>query len=385
MSGSFDLAILGGGCSGLSLAQSLIDCGYSKNVVIIEPRAAYEHDRTWCFWAEKRHNLSSIVSKSWSKWQISMAGRVVEHMGHRLSYQQIRSADFYAAALKAMARAPNIEMRKETHAGAITGTRGDVKIETDSGHISARLVIDTRPRPPERDTAKLWQVFSGGDVETRHACFDPSQAGLMQNMSSGAAGLKFLYVLPTTPHRALVQTTRFALNKSVPKALDWEFERDLAALIDGPVRIHRRERGCLPMGQTPQKPQAIIIGAGQAAGALRASSGYGFMRIQSWAHEAACQIASGRAPTSKPPGSFFERQMDSIFLTALARSPEAAADWFARLAMQLNGDEFGRFMSETASMRLWLKVVSALPKTPFLHALIAGAAPMDATALKAVR
>ena len=387
MSGPFDLAILGGGCSGLSLAHALVDCGYSKTAIIIEPRGAYEHDRTWCFWAQRRHRLSPIVSKSWSKWHISTPGKLIEHTGHRLSYQQIRSADFYAASVAAIARAPNIELRRNTKAGAVVATRDGVRIETDAGRISARLVIDTRPRPPESDTATLWQIFSGGDLETRHACFDPSQAGLMQNMSSDSAGLKFIYVLPTTPRRALVQTTRFALDKAAPETLDREFERDLAALIDGPVTIQRRERGCLPMGQTPQKPDAsaTVIDAGQAAGALRASSGYGFMRIQSWAHSAVCRIASGRAPISKPPGSLFERKMDSIFLTALARSPEAAAGWFVRLAMQLSGDEFGRFMSETASARLWLRVVSALPKTPFLHALIAGSPQMGAAYLKAVR
>ena len=33
-----DLAILGGGCAGLSLVHSLIDKGYQGTVVVVEPR-----------------------------------------------------------------------------------------------------------------------------------------------------------------------------------------------------------------------------------------------------------------------------------------------------------------------------------------------------------
>ena len=63
--------------------------------------------------------------------------------------------------------------------------------------------------------------------------------------------------------------------------------------------------------------------------------------------------------------------MDAIFLAALIRSPQVAPSWFASLAEYLSGDEFGRFMSQSPSTGLWLKVVSALPKAPFINALLA--------------
>ena len=69
MSRTYDIAILGGGCAGLSLARELANLSYSKRVIIIEPRTVYEHDRTWCFWAEARHSLSELVSKKWSLWR----------------------------------------------------------------------------------------------------------------------------------------------------------------------------------------------------------------------------------------------------------------------------------------------------------------------------
>ncbi|MEL6172911.1 MAG: hypothetical protein AAFR02_13015, partial [Pseudomonadota bacterium] len=60
---------------------------------------------------------------------------------------------------------------------------------------------------------------------------------------------------------------------------------------------------------------------------------------------------------------------DKIFLKALSRRPIDAGDWFVRIADRLTGDDFARFMSRSPDAKLWLRVVGALPKTPFLVAL----------------
>lgn len=374
MSEHVDLAILGGGCAGLSLASVLASKTCTKKVVIIEPRRSYQHDRTWCFWADAEHALSGIVSKTWQHWQVSTVDQVIDHAGSQLSYQQIRSDDFYEACLATIADTPNIELRQGLYAESVSDLGDQVMVETDGGPISADFVIDTRPRPPKTDTAAIWQVFSGAEVETQEPCFDPSTAGLMQNMTSDERGLKFTYTLPVSAHRALVQTTRFALTRCLPERLDEEFRSDLNDLIDCSVTLHRWERGCLPMGQTelPTGASPRIMRAGQAAGALRASSGYGFLRIQAWAQAVARDFIRERKFDAHPSGSRLEKKMDAIFLAALTKSPQAASNWFASLADKLSGDEFGRFMSQSPSLDLWLKVISALPKAPFIRALVAG-------------
>ena len=68
-----DLAILGGGCAGLSLVHSLIDKGYQGTVVVVEPRTDYTHDRTWAFWQLARHKWSALVQTSWTRWALSEA------------------------------------------------------------------------------------------------------------------------------------------------------------------------------------------------------------------------------------------------------------------------------------------------------------------------
>ena len=381
MKAPYDIAVLGGGCSGLSLGRDLAQRGYQGRAIIIEPRTAYEHDRTWCFWAPARHRLSGLVSKRWMQWRISSAQNVTTHRGARLHYQQVRSGDFYKASANIIANAPNIELRQGVQALSAHDDGRNVHVETSNGPFTARQVIDTRPRPEARDAARLWQIFSGGDIETCEACFDPDAAGLMEQMSSDRHGLKFTYILPITPERALVQTTRFTKNRRAPCSMDDEFKNDLSALTKGSGAVMRWERGLLPMGQSPidSVGSPRFIPAGQAAGALRASSGYGFLRIQAWAQKTAHElVVYGYARPSRY-GSIIERYMDTIFLEAFSQSPEASAKWFSRIADRLSGDEFASFMSQTPSPYIWMRVVSALPKTPFLKALFTEARSVAAS------
>ena len=62
--------------------------------------------------------------------------------------------------------------------------------------------------------------------------------------------------------------------------------------------------------------------------------------------------------------------MDHIFLAVLRRRPDLAPSIFTSMAAALTGDEFASFLSGEAGSKIWLKVILAMPKLPFLQALI---------------
>ena len=62
--------------------------------------------------------------------------------------------------------------------------------------------------------------------------------------------------------------------------------------------------------------------------------------------------------------------MDQIFLKVIRRQPTLAPVIFTSLARYLNGDEFACFLSGEANVKIWLKVVFAMPTWPFLFALL---------------
>ena len=59
-----DVAILGGGCAGLSLAVRL--AGTGLRVTVVEPRLEYEDDRVWSFFRTRPLTMTtSIVEKTY--------------------------------------------------------------------------------------------------------------------------------------------------------------------------------------------------------------------------------------------------------------------------------------------------------------------------------
>ena len=375
-----DLAILGGGCAGLSLVHALIEKGYKGSVVVVEPRTDYTHDKTWAFWQLPSHKWSVLVEKSWSRWTLSEGHRRNVQIGHDYCYQIINAHAFYGHINALIDKAPNVRLVQGQRARSLVPRLDAVCVETDSVTYEANYVVDTRPRSPADDQSALWQVFYGGEIEVDHDAFNVDTAGLMEDFRVSSGGVGFVYTLPTSARSALVQLTWFQQDHQSPQALEEDFWQVVTEKYGQSARIMREEAGILPMGQVPihhSPPDPRIVGAGQAHGALRASSGYGFWRIQHWADQMAVNLTAGTPPTVCPNDAPFLSLMDSIFLGAMRAHFYQAPSWFLRLSRTLTGDEFAKFMMGQVSFWLWIKVMAALPKAPFLSSLafnIAGSA-----------
>ena len=78
---SVDVAIVGGGMSGLALACQIDRRNNLKQTrtiksLVLEPRNRYQRDKTWCFWRREAGHFDAAISHSWSRWEIRSAGRV---------------------------------------------------------------------------------------------------------------------------------------------------------------------------------------------------------------------------------------------------------------------------------------------------------------------
>ena len=68
----FDIVIIGGGCSGLSLAYQLEINSKLKgrSLAIIDNRDRYFRDKTWSFWKVNQHDFEDCVIKSWKQFSV---------------------------------------------------------------------------------------------------------------------------------------------------------------------------------------------------------------------------------------------------------------------------------------------------------------------------
>jgi lycopene beta-cyclase len=375
-----DLVILGAGCAGLSLAARLARSQTPLRVEIVEPRTDYEDDRSWCFWRPRRHDLSDLVSHSWDGWRFSGdTGPAAHHRVAGLSYQYVRGSDFYQRALERIDGAADIRTQFGARATELVplgdGPDALVRVETDRGSILARHVIDTRPRPMP---AVLYQSFSGVEIESEDPLpFDPNEVGLMDSMATDAGGMHFRYTLPLGRTRALLEWTRFSVAPVPLATLAAELAGQLELLGLSGARVIRREAGILPMGTlgaAPEAPRGVVF-AGNSGGALRAASGYGFLRIQNWARDCADGLDRGGPPVGHPPEPWLRRSMDRIFLQAARADLERTPEYFLALARGVPAAGLVRFLSDAARLTDYARLIAALPTVPFLRQLAPSPVP----------
>lgn len=363
-----DLVILGGGCAGLSLASRLAREG-GLDVTVVEPRSTYVDDRTWCFWSDSRPSDDArLITHQWSEVSVSDGDEIARVSCAKRPYSLIRSIDFYRHHTTIINASENVSL--------LTGTRADTPKQVDAqwvtpttgGAIVSKFVVDTRPFLDKKGIEPmLWQSFLGVEVETGYDGFNADTAQLMNFLPSAGNEVKFLYVLPFSARRALVEITYFCPYRPTHA----EMRAVLKAALPKDYVVLRQEQGSIPMGLPHSvTPTATnYIHAGAHAGCTRASTGYAYKRIQKWAESCAASIQAGNPPVPVAQDPQWMRHMDRIFLQVLLNEPGRAADIFCRLFRGISPGQLTRFLSDEPNAVDLLGVVAALPKMPFLRAL----------------
>ncbi len=377
MSDAYDLVILGGGCAGLSLSMALAaHGGRCPRTLVIESRTEYTNDRTWCYWNDRSAPVRYQIRRRWQTMRVAHAGQSVTLDCGSTPYHMVAAHDFYAAAQALIDRQPNIALTRGTSVLAEPTRNGGVwTICTSSGNVTARSVVDTRPpQLPRRDGATLWQSFYGQEIECGAAVFDPLSVDLMNFLAPDARCVPFVYVLPVTPTRALVEVTVFGATPLASDALRTRLEAAVAQRVGGaPFTTLRSEHGILPMGLNEAPPSAdkSCVRVGVMAGGARPSTGYAFQRIQRWAGLCAHALVNRGHPVGHRPDPWPLRLMDQIFLDVLRADPSRGGAIFFSLFSGADPARVIRFLSGTAGVVDSLAVVAAMPVPPFVRAALA--------------
>ncbi len=377
-----ELAICGGGLAGLSLAIALSELGEAcPRTHLVEARHAYKRDRTWSYWRLHDHPFDAAVRSRWSRCLVRGGGRDVHFNADPTPYETIEAHTLYDMALERLRGHPKITMSLGVPVDALTEDGGAVAVETPAGRMSADLCVDTRPpvwvRPEDTEILPqgLVQAFAGIEIETEEPCFDPGEVILMDFLPGTHEGeIRFFYVLPFSPTRALVEDTRFTPRAHVPPPLEG-LEEAVARYVGHPFTVHYREAACLPMisavGMDPSAPGSRILRMGTAGGALRPSSGYGFLAIQRQAAALAQGITRhGLAAEALRPGlgtrTAWLSAMDKVWLRVLRHHPHLGPLLSAVIFEKADTQRAIRFLADTGSLIDAAAVVMSLPKLPFL-------------------
>ncbi|MFF3313416.1 lycopene cyclase family protein [Streptomyces sp. NPDC002952] len=378
-----DVAIIGAGAAGLSLAHRLSSGAAGRptpSVVLLTapPGPLRPPRRTWCYWEAGAGAYDRALTASWQRLRVrGREGSWTDSRIAPLRYKMLCSDDFEELVhhdLAARGSVRGIEAVVDSVEG-LPGGGAQVRASTPAGvplGVRARWVFDSRPLgalPAARTT--LLQHFHGWFVRTDRPVFDRDVVDLMDfRTPQPDRGLSFGYVLPTGRHTALVEYTEFSaapLTASGYEAALRHYTGEVLGL--GAFEVTARETGVIPMtdGSFARQTGQAVFRIGAAGGATRPSTGYTFAAVQRQTRAIAAALRSGRRPAPPPAHSARSRAMDAVLLRALATGRVDGADFFSRLFASVPAERLLRFLDGRTRLHEDLAVGLRTPVLPMLR------------------
>ena len=372
VSTDIDIAIIGGGNAGLTLAAELAAQPNPPSTVVFEPRSPNQRDCSWGLWAlhSEAQKFNHSIRGRWRRWQLIDDQGPVVHSSNNYSYISLSSAD-YLLNCSGQLHQPVSQVSQSVTALKPEGDH--TLVETDGESYRAKTVYDSRP--PKLAENGLRQHFLGLHIQTRQPIADPGIATLMDFRVDQSRGLHFIYALPYSDHHLLIESTLISTSLEPREWYRNSIDKWLEENHIQVAEIVSEEIGVIPMDTLvgnsfqPLAGQPRIAPIGLASGAARRSSGYAFHHIQQQISQLAAGIARGDMAVPQPISNKLTF-MDKIFNGVLLERPELAVSLYMETARALNSDEFARFMLGEASTKEWLRVITAMPQWPFIKQLI---------------
>ena len=371
----FDFIFTGAGCAALSLLMRMIKCGRFSNsrILLIDRDRKISNDRTWCFWEKENGFFQEIVYKKWDHLDFFNENSPVYLDMNPYTYKMIRGIDLYHYSFN--------EIKKQANIVAING---DVqKISCDYGNTT--IEIDNEPwngghatifnsiyRTPQNKDGLIYllQHFAGWIIESDRKAFDPHKGTLMDFRISQQPGTGFVYTLPLSENKALVEYTLFTetlLEKHQYHQSLRSYIREFLK-IDG-YEIREEEFGIIPMtNQVFDFYKDGVYNIGTAGGQTKASTGYSFQFIQKQSQCIVDCLMENRSLRSLRPAPKRFQFYDEVFLRMLSKGKLSGVDIFSRLFARNKASAIFRFLDNETSLAEELRIISSLPALPFLRA-----------------
>ncbi len=395
MTHTYDIIIAGAGLAGLTLAVELSSRpAFSEyRILLLDRDAKQQNDRTWCFWAEPDEPLPPVIRHSWASAYFYGPSFDIPMAMDGYRYCMVRGQDFYDYARREIAQNPKITWQQATIRQILPE---ESAVLTDAGRFTAKWIFNSAFVPVEALTdtsavpfahphtqtggrppgyAWLLQHFKGWEVETPEPCFDPETVTFMDFRIEQQGETRFVYVLPFSEHRALVEFTVFS-PALLPESAYYEALKDYLWQQLGIANYHitGEEFGVIPMSDYPFPSQMgrSVINIGTAGGFVKASSGYAFKRTQRKIRRLVDDWEATGAPDPDVLRSAFKfRLYDSILLRVLEAGRTPGARVFERLFHRLPAAHVLRFLDEDTDFKEDLKLMSVTQLQEFSRVAIA--------------
>lgn len=372
----FNYIFTGGGASALILAYRMIHDPFfnDKSILMIESSEKNTNDRTWCFWEKGKGEWDDILEKSWDK--VSFKSNVYsENLSIApYSYKMIRSSRLYRKVLDQLKERKNITMLSDQVIDIKQDKLGATVLTLD-GTYQTEKVVNSIPFDQSYKSQQkfplLQQHFLGWFIETEEACFNDSQPTLMDFTVAQKDHTRFMYILPESPYRALLEYTLFSKTLLTNEEYEAEIRNYLIKKGITNYTITKKEQGVIPMTayQFWKHNSEHLINIGTAGGWSKASTGYTFMNITKKTKD-----LTEFLKTEKSFKKFHKTKKfwfyDLLLLDVLSKYNHFGAQIFGLLFKRNSIQKIFKFLDEETNFREDIKIMIGMPPLKFMRALL---------------
>ena len=344
-----------------------------KKILLFEKEPKTKNDRTWCFWEKQDGFFEELVYKKWGTVSFLSSDYAAAMDIAPYQYKMIRGIDFYNYCFTEIARHSNVEIRYADIGGWEQLHDGEVVVELDGKNyeLGSPIVFNSLYKPVQNNprVINLLQHFKGWIIEAENDAFTPSEATLMDFRVGQEHGTTFIYVMPFSTTRALIEYTLFTKNLLQKEQYDLELMNYITEYLGiTKYKITEEEFGIIPMTNERLSFKGHGWQIGAAGGQTKASSGYTFQFIQKQSDQVVKQLLAGRplSDIPSPPGRF--RFYDNTLLHILYHNKLPGDKIFSHLFKKNKPQQVLRFLDNETSLTEELKIISTLPAWPFLKA-----------------
>jgi lycopene beta-cyclase len=236
------LILVGAGLASALIAQRLAQVRHPPAIVMLEASTEPFGVHTWSFHladvgTRDMDWLQPLVAHQW-------AGQSVRFQQHARDLTSGYASLTSSSVAAAIGRLPNVELRTGAPVAALAT---DHVTLANGTRIAGSCVIDARGYQPSSALALGYQKFVGLEVETErpHGLLNPI---IMDASVDQRDGYRFVYVLPFSPTRLLIEDTRYSDGGELDLQ---ELAKDVAAYAESRgwsiASVVREEHGVLPI------------------------------------------------------------------------------------------------------------------------------------------
>lgn len=370
----FDYIIIGNGLAGFQLALALAQDSFfkDKHIALIDKDLKNTNDKTWSFWEKEQGQWDTIVAQTWDNALFYSSEKKLELSLKPYKYKSIHAIDFYNFAKAELTTKANFHFIQQEALSIEENAL--VSVTTEAETYTSNHVFDSRiPNEyfSELDNyTRIQQHFKGWIIETKNNVFNTNTFTMMDYRLKDGNQTTFMYVLPYSENKALVEFTYFTTSLVEEDVYNDYLKKYITNQLNiTDYNILETEKGNIPMTTFPFKSYSTkqITKIGTAGGWVKGSTGYSFKHTEKKVAQIISNLKQGKTPSKgliRSKYAFY----DKIFLKVLEDENHLGEWVFEQFYTKNSVEDMFKFLDEESSFKEELKIMKSLFSSAFIKA-----------------